>query len=91
MKRHLRKVRFAFDEGPEWSGYTDGTTWNGWLNVWVAPATRDAIVKWMIRSGMDRSTIRSTAHLPMREIDGKLLVSLHGYTVVDAKVRRAFR
>lgn len=36
-------VRFSFDTEAEFDGFTDGTTWNGFLNVWVTPETRDEI------------------------------------------------
>jgi hypothetical protein len=44
MGKALRTVRFAFDDGVPFDGLTDDTYWNGWLNVRVTPATRDAVV-----------------------------------------------
>lgn len=40
----LRACRFYFVEGPNYDGFTDGTTWNGFANVWVKPEVRDQIV-----------------------------------------------
>lgn len=36
----FRKVRFvdAGGDGP-YVGYTDGTTWNGWANIWAPEST----------------------------------------------------
>lgn len=39
----LRPVRWTSDLVGAWDGYTDGSTWNGWLNVWVTPETHRAI------------------------------------------------
>jgi len=40
----MRSVIFTFDAERGFDGFTDGTTWNGWDNVWVTPKVRDAIV-----------------------------------------------
>ena len=42
MTTRKRPVFFAFDDGPTYLGYTDGTTWNGWANVWVDPDTNES-------------------------------------------------
>lgn len=41
---NLRPVQFCFDEVGPFDGWTDGTTWNGWLNVWTTPETHKKIV-----------------------------------------------
>lgn len=41
-----RPVRFGFDGSPAWDGYTDGTRWNGFLNVEVSPVVHDKVVVW---------------------------------------------
>lgn len=35
----MRPVAWNFGEGTTFPGYTDDTRWNGFLNVWVTPAT----------------------------------------------------
>lgn len=40
----LRPVSFSFDnEGTVFQGFTDDSTWNGWLRVWVTPEVLAAI------------------------------------------------
>lgn len=39
----LRRCRFRFVDEPTYAGWTDGSTWNGFLNVWVTPEVRDQI------------------------------------------------
>jgi hypothetical protein len=39
----MRPCRWSFDDGPVYDGWTDDTRWNGFLNVWVTPETRDAV------------------------------------------------
>jgi hypothetical protein len=43
--KDMKACRFYFadPDGPTYQGFTDGTTWNGFANVWVTPAVRDAI------------------------------------------------
>jgi hypothetical protein len=43
---NLREVRFVFVDSPAFPGWTDDTTWNGFLNVRVTPETLDAIMAW---------------------------------------------
>jgi hypothetical protein len=42
----LHACRFTFDDSPEFEGFSDGSTWNGFDNVWVTPETRNRIVAW---------------------------------------------
>lgn len=39
-----RKVRFAFADDTEFDGFTDGTTWNGFDNIWVDADTFEAVL-----------------------------------------------
>lgn len=50
----FRPVLWGFDWGPTWPGFTDDSTWNGYLNVWVTPDVRDDVVAWM-RADAERS------------------------------------
>lgn len=45
MRAKLRPVRFGFDDDGPYEGFTDGSTWNGWLNVSVTPETHAKIVE----------------------------------------------
>lgn len=42
----LPLCKFQFDDGPVWSGFSHGSTWNGFDNVAVTKATLDAIIAW---------------------------------------------
>jgi hypothetical protein len=45
MTAYATPVRFTLaDDDREWDGFTDGSKWNGFNNVAVTPAVRDAIV-----------------------------------------------
>jgi hypothetical protein len=41
----LRRVRWGFDSGPTFPGFTDDSTWNGFLNVWVTPQVHARVIK----------------------------------------------
>ncbi len=41
----FRAVRFTFDHERSWAGFTDGSRWNGFLNVWVTAAVRNKIAQ----------------------------------------------
>lgn len=83
-RSHLRKVAWSFDTGeavePGYVGYTDGTKWNGFDNIWIEPDVRDQVAadaaKW---PGDDGDTAVEIRALPIDERTG--LVSLaNGYT-----------
>ena len=40
----MRPVRFCFSTDPTYDGYTDDSTWNGWLNVEVDKSVFDQII-----------------------------------------------
>lgn len=44
-QRLLRPVRWTFDFVQVFDGFTDDTTWNGFLNVWVTPQIHAEVVK----------------------------------------------
>ena len=49
--RFVSRIKFSIaDEGSVFSGWTDGTYWNGFINVEVSPRTRDAIVTALIEA-----------------------------------------
>ena len=39
----LDAIAFSFDGLRRFDGFTDGSTWNGFDNVWVTPATWDLV------------------------------------------------
>ena len=49
----LRRVRWVFEDSPVFGGYTDDTTWNGWLNVWVTEETHEEVIRWIAGTGED--------------------------------------
>lgn len=77
----LQTVRFQFEDSPAFDGFADGTTWNGYANVWISPEVREQVVAWLREQG-DEDTADEIMGLPVE--DG--LVSLaNGYTaqIVD--------
>lgn len=65
--------KFSFADSPSWSGFTDGTTWNGWANVWCSPEVRDEIADYCESMRDDEESIAQMRARPVGE-DG--LVSL---------------
>ena len=48
---NLKKVRWAFDDGNVYDGYTDGSRWNGWINIWMDEKTYKLVLEeWMSHS-----------------------------------------
>lgn len=41
----MTPCKFRFDDSPVFEGWTDGTFWNGFANVWVAPDVRELIAQ----------------------------------------------
>ena len=41
----MKKVLFDFGDGFDYYGYTDGTTWNGFNNIWVTEKEYQRIIK----------------------------------------------
>jgi len=44
VKTEKRPVRFAFPDEVEFDGFTDGSCWNGFDNIWVTPDTFNTIL-----------------------------------------------
>ena len=45
----MTPCKFYFGDDPTWDGLTDGSTWNGFNNVWVTEETHKAIVQHFTR------------------------------------------
>jgi len=45
MNQQLKPVRFYFGDDPTYDGFADGTTWNGFDNIWVTPEVHKTIVQ----------------------------------------------
>jgi len=76
----LWRCGFTFDDSPTFPGFTDGTTWNGWDNVWVTPETHAAVIAWFKAQGDDTACFEDL----VPEDDGLLVSYAYGYcTVVD--------
>ena len=41
----LKPCRFYFGDDPTYDGFTDGTTWNGFDNIWVTESVHKEIVE----------------------------------------------
>jgi len=82
----LRKVRWGFDFGPDFDGYTDDTTWNGWLNVWVTPAVHKRVMAMLARGEREQPGSATDTIEEMREMKPDLrgLISYaYGYTTQE--------
>lgn len=44
-----KKINFVFDDSPSFEGFTDGTTWNGWENVWCEDWVHAQVIEWLER------------------------------------------
>ena len=78
MNTTLRLVRFGFDDSPLHTGYATGSTWNGWDNIKVSAAVRQALVSELASAmGEDEPTVRALAGLPVGP-DGLIDLS-YGY------------
>ena len=54
----LTPCTFCFADDTEYSGFTDGTTWNGFDNVYVAPETHKEIEHYFFNvCGYDKEEI----------------------------------
>lgn len=41
---NLKHCRFYFGDDPTYEGFTDGTTWNGFDNIWVTPEVHKQVM-----------------------------------------------
>ena len=54
----MKPVYFNDASANLWQGFSDGTTWNGWDNVWVTPTTwEEMLAKWAV-NGDDAESIQ---------------------------------
>lgn len=79
----MTPITFAFDTGEPFAGFTDGSHWNGFNNVWVTPDVRDQIVATFRLTGWwEPGDEHDMLAIPV--IDG--LVSLaNGYATVEVE------
>jgi hypothetical protein len=76
----FRAISWCFDDGTVRTGYTDGTMWNGFNNVWVLPEVRDEIVA-SADADWDDLTVAMLRHEPT---NANGLVSLaYGYATTE--------
>lgn len=77
----MRPIAWTFGDGATFSGFTDDTRWNGYLNVWVTPATWPYVLAELI-AGADGDADLIDQYRRTPEVDG--LVSLsHGLTTSE--------
>lgn len=67
----LTPCRWSFDDTEPHDGFTDGTTWNGWDNIWVTPAVHAAVIEEMAGHG-------DADMVAMEPVDG-LICYAYGY------------
>lgn len=84
MTKTLRAVRWRFaDQQGEWDGFTDDSYWNGWLNVWVTPPVREAVVQWAMTRFGDKDDVVSDLRSHPQGEDGLVYLG-GGYTIEEA-------
>jgi hypothetical protein len=60
----FKPVRWTFDDGPEFDGFANGTTWNGFDNIWVTPEMHDRVMDWLSVDGnSDEETLSMFAEM----------------------------
>lgn len=77
----IRPIAWSFGDGATFSGFTDDTCWNGYLNVWVTPATWPYVLAELI-AGADGDAELIDQYRRTPEIDGLLSLS-HGLTTSE--------
>lgn len=53
----MRPLFWSFDCGQNFAGYTDGTYWNGWSNVWVDAETHPIVIEFLRSIDTDLETV----------------------------------
>lgn len=83
----MRTIRFNWDtqidQSKHWIGYTDGTFWNGWPNVWVENQTflemMDFLDSEADASNTDDADSRKQMRELPRDVEGLVCIG-YGYT-----------
>ena len=83
----MRPIAWSFGDGATFSGYTDDTRWNGFLNVWVTPVTWPYVLAELI-AGADGDADLIGRYQRTPEVDG--LVSL-SHEVMTSEVVPAWQ
>jgi len=83
----MRPVAWSFGDGSTFAGYTDDTRWNGFLNVWVTPATWPYVLAELI-AGADGDPDLIEQYRRTPEVDG-LMSLTHSLTTSEVAPRWA--
>lgn len=81
----LRPVIFQLPEVYNLDGYTDDTTWNGWLNVWITADDRTDLVATLRNLGDAQAADDIERLAP----DANGLISLNGYCTTEQTIDEA--
>lgn len=76
IQSYRTACRFTFEDSPAFDGFTDGSRWNGFDNVWITPKTREAIVSWFADEYGDPDTLASNADMMAIPADDNGLICL---------------
>jgi hypothetical protein len=82
MAINLQPCRFCFDDEKAFDGFTDGTRWNGFLNVWATPATHEAI---KAHFADDAETLASMIEDESSRFADGLYCYSHGYATYEVE------
>lgn len=77
----MRPIAWSFGDGATFSGFTDDTQWNGYLNVWVTPATWPYVRAELI-AGADGDVGLIDQYRRTPEVNGLMSLS-HGLTTSE--------
>lgn len=77
----MRPIAWSFGDGATFSGFTDDTQWNGYLNVWVTPATWPYVRAELI-AGADGDVGLIDQYWRTPEVNGLMSLS-HGLTTSE--------
>lgn len=77
----MRPIAWQFEDGTTFPGYTDGTCWNGFINVWVGIATWPYVMAELI-AGADGDAELIGQYQAMSDVNGMVSLS-HGYATSE--------
>ena len=86
----MMAVSFTFDDTPVFPGFADGTTWNGFDNVWVTLATAHEIDRWFAATCALEGLAYEDESIADMEPDSRGLICLaYGYATQNCRRTRA--
>ena len=88
----LRSVAFGWDDETTYEGFTDGSTWNGWHNIWVTEKVHNQILEEFdatLPTGL-RNELKELLALPRTEEIEDQIHDLNSFHLVEQDDDRLF-